>query len=46
MSPKVSGVDGGAVVICKGKFKVKATHPLSSWLAVTVGLHFHAMCGF
>ncbi len=34
----------GLAVICKGEFKVKTTHPSSSWLVVTVGLQFHATC--
>jgi hypothetical protein len=34
----------GPTVICKGEFKVKTTHASSSWLIVTMGSHFHAMC--
>ncbi len=34
----------GLAIICKGEFKVKTTHPSSSWLVVTVGLQFHATC--
>ncbi len=34
----------GPVVICKREFKVKTTHPLSSWPVVIVGLHFHGTC--
>jgi len=34
----------GPTVICKGEFKVKTTHPLSSWLIITMGLHFRSTC--